>query len=90
MKEKSGHFKGHSDSIVDRMAGEGIKDSLHICALQDLMHSNEEEEQGFAGGGGSGVWVEVGKGRDIASLFLVIPLNSQPLNFDIQTGSLEG
>lgn len=43
------------------MAGEGIKDSLHICALQDLMHSNVEEEQGFAGG-----WGEqgVGGGRE--------------------------
>lgn len=77
VKKKRKHFKRHPDSIVDWVAGEGIKGSIHIPALESLMHGNEEGEQGF------------GEESDPDPLFLIIPLNSQPLNSDIQTGSLK-
>lgn len=55
----------------------GDKGSIHIPALENLMHDNEKEEQGF------------GEESGTDPLFLIIPLNSQPLYYDIQTGSLK-
>lgn len=63
--------------MTDWMAGEGVKGSIRIPALETVMHGNEEEEQGF------------GEESDTDPLFLIIPLTSLPLNFDIQTGSLK-
>lgn len=57
------------------MAGEGIK--TLIPALENWMLCKEETEQGF------------GEEEDMVSLFLMTPRDAQPLNFDIQTGSLK-